>query len=160
MNSRKPVVTTRVYHFTMAERQRVNDLMKGGTSKQDAIKLVTEERAEARRKKITLCKLSQAAHIVRSQEPTAPPPIEKVEHESPKPLPNDYSKGPAAQSSPNFEDPILAAHIILGSRLTQKHGIEMLDGSPCDLGRKMTEANRARKSAGLPQLGKNRAWWV
>jgi hypothetical protein len=61
---------------------------------------------------------------------------------------------------PRNEDPLADATNILraAGRLTKRNEIEFLDGSPCDLDRKMTEANRILFRDGRPQLGKKQAW--
>ena len=59
---------------------------------------------------------------------------------------------------PDF-DPIKSAENDLGTRFVRRNGIEFLDGSPCDLDRKMSEANLIRFKRGDRQLGRNPKWW-
>lgn len=73
------------------------------------------------------------------------------------------AKDPAPMGNPEGENPVRTAEIILRNRLTTLRGIEMLDGTPATLDRKMREANRVLFQRGKgphAQLGRNPAWHV
>ncbi|MCE9567466.1 MAG: hypothetical protein K8U57_36150 [Planctomycetes bacterium] len=68
---------------------------------------------------------------------------------------------PAPRGHLHGDNPVATAGLILGTRLSWLRDVEMLDGTPCDLDRKMREANRVLFGRGITrenQLGRKPGW--